>query len=187
MRKGLAAVAVFSSLAVAGCSAGGADSAPPPQQPAPPPAPAGPARTAPAKSLDVADKCSILKSDQLQQLGLDQPPRPFDITGQGVPGCRYQQGQAVSEGGAAVNVGVNPRETMAQFQATHQGKNSQVDIAGYPAVDNVPVRINCVVSMDVSDHGSLSVVSQVGPGGHTDPCQIANQAAQAAVQNLPNA
>lgn len=187
MRKGLAAIAVLSSLAVAGCAGGGSESAPA-QQPGPPPAPAGPVRNAPAKSVDLADKCSILKPEQLKQLGLDQAPRPFDMTGQGVPGCRYQSAKPVGEGGSAVNVGLNPNQTTAQFQASAPGRKKQLTVAGYPAVDSVPVRINCIVSVDVSDRGSLTAVSQVSPGGQmADPCQIANQAAEAAVQNLPNA
>lgn len=184
MRKGLAAVSLVSGLVVAGCSGGGAD--PAPSQPPQPQTPAAPARTAPSKSVELADKCSIITPQQAQQLGVDQPPQQTDQNGNQV--CRYEKGAAGSHGGWTVNVGLRPNETTTQFRMQHQAQKVDTNVGGYPAVNDRVGKYNCLTSVDISDRGSLNIVSQVRPDPQMpDSCQIANQAAEAAVQNLPNA
>lgn len=186
MGKGLVVVAAVVGVALAGCSGGGTDQSPQPQpQSGPPPAPAVPARTAPAKSLDVADKCSLVPAQEARQLGADQPPIPADANGQ--PGCRYRAGMAGS-GGWAVNVAPDATKTMAQFQQNYRSQAKPTTIDGYPAVVVQPVPQNCYIALDVSDHGLLLTGGQARPGGQpADPCQKATEFAQAALKNLPNA
>ena len=184
MGKGLVAVAAVVGLGLAGCSGGG--TAQPPQPQAGPPAPAAPARTVPAKSLDVADKCSLVTAQEAQQLGADQPPIPADANGQ--PGCRYRAGMAGSGGGWAVNVAPDTTKTMAQFQQDYRSQAKPTNIDGYPAVVVQPIPRNCYIAIDVSDHGLLLTGGQARPGGQmADPCQQATQFARAALKKLPNA
>ncbi|MDA3630218.1 DUF3558 domain-containing protein [Saccharopolyspora sp. WRP15-2] len=187
MRKGLAAGAVLASLFLAGCGGQAsppAESADAPTQSAETSTPKS-ARTAPAKSLEVADKCSIVTEQQATALGADQAPRARDSNGQA--GCTYQKGKAGTTGwGAFVAASEGSTfnaEVESRGEATKKG-----EVAGYPTAGYDSGR-GCVLFADVSDQGYLLVnilrTSTDDPG--VDMCQQAEKFAEAAIQNLPNA
>lgn len=185
MRSSLAVSAVLAGFLLAGCGSG-ADGALPEQTgtPAPEPTAEEPARTAPAKSVAVADQCSLLTPDQLSALGFDQQPRARES--QGVPGCQFEAGEPGSPGWGAF-VAADQR-TMQDFLAAGRGA-VQGDLGGYPTaqVDNGS---GCLLSIDVSDSGSLFVNAIVRPGADPEVgsgCDAATRVAEAAIANLPNA
>lgn len=184
MRKGLIVGAAFVSVVLTGCSGGGA--APGPSSTAPPtetPAPPSSSRTGPAKSLQVADACGVLSPEQQQALGISGAPRARESNG--VPGCTFESGDAGSAGGWSAFVAVKPGETMQQF--TERMANEQpATVAGYPAVQIAQNNRNCILSVDVSDQGSV-FVNGISRDESADACEAIKKVAEAAVQNLPNA
>lgn len=183
MRKGLTVGAVFASITLAGCSGGGATSAPPSSAPAPAPAPPSSSRTAPAKSLQVADACSVLTPDQQKAMGVNRPPQARESNG--IPGCSYDSLGAETRSGWNAFVTVTSKWTMQRFAQSKQGAQP-ITVAGYPAVKVEVSPRNCTVVVDVSDQGSVMAY-----GFTRDPavngCDVMQKLAEAAVQNLPNA
>ncbi len=191
MRNGLAIGAVLASVVLAGCGSA-STGAPKPGEPGPgQPAPtqAKSARTAPAKSAEIADKCSIVTEQQWRELGADQQPKQRESNGR--LGCQYQKGAAGTPGWGMF-VAVDNRSTYGELLASGGDTGGQPtktgEIAGYPTA-SFTSDIGCVLLADVSDKGYLIVnggkLSTVDPG--VDLCQQAEKVAQAAVQNLPNA
>lgn len=189
LRKGFAASVVALGLLAAGCGAGaqtpqpttGGQAAPAPTSTA-----AGPKRTGPAKSLTVADKCSLVPQQQWQGLGADQTPRARDSNGQS--GCTYQKGAAGTTGWS-VFVAAAPGTTFQQeVEQRGQPAASGELGGGYPFAE-FPVATGCVLFADVSDQGHL--IANIARNSPDDPgvdlCQQAQKFAQAAVQSLPNA
>ncbi|MBB5152738.1 DUF3558 domain-containing protein [Saccharopolyspora phatthalungensis] len=183
MRKGLAISAVLASLVLAGCSGGSDETGPTTDASAPPSEPTATqsARTAPAKSLDI-DRCSIVSQAQAKQLGADQQPRERDSNG--TPGCNYDLG--TSGAGFMVFLAADKAETMQKFADARRSNVKMIDIGGYPAARVGTNKTNCLLSLDISDKGSLYVNTLV-PSGTPNPCDLSMQFAEAALQNLPNA
>jgi hypothetical protein len=180
VHKGLAAGVVLIALLAAGCGSG--KGAPGPESPAPSaPSPNQPKRSASAKSLQLADKCSVVTSAQAGSLGADQPPRPRDSNGK--PGCDYDQGAASA--GFAVFVAADTSQTMEKFASMRSQSAQHFDLSGYPAARVAVGTTNCLLAVDVSDQGSLYINTLV-PSGNPNPCDLSQKFAQAAVQNLPN-
>lgn len=189
MRKGFAAGVVALGLLAAGCGAGAQTPQPATggqTAPAPTSAAAGPKRTGPAKSLNVADKCSVVTQQQWQGLGADQTPRARDSNGQS--GCTYQKGAAGTTGWSVFISAA--QGTTYQEETGQRGKpaaSGQLD-GGYPFAA-YPVATGCVLFADVSDQGHL--IANTARNSPDDPgvdlCQQAQKFAQAAVQSLPNA
>ncbi|MER5390960.1 DUF3558 domain-containing protein [Saccharopolyspora sp. NPDC002686] len=177
--------AVLASVLLAGCSAGSEGSQSPDTdtsstQTAPSePTPEQSSRTAPVKSLEIGDQCSVLSEAQAQELGADQAPRARESNGR--PGCNYALGQAGTK--FSVFVSVDKTETMKKLAAGKPG-SQPTEVAGYPAVE-VGIKTNCIVSLDISDQGQLFVNSSVS-SGDPNPCDLAKRFAEAAVNNLPN-
>ncbi|WP_170210339.1 DUF3558 domain-containing protein [Saccharopolyspora antimicrobica] len=183
MRKGLAVGAVFAAVLLAGCSGGGnttetTAASTPAEQPSSPPSSA---RTAPAKSLDISDKCGIVAESQWRNLGGDQAPRPREL--EGIAGCGYAAGEAGTDGGWSVFVGTDPNQTFKDFVDSSDAEMTEV--AGYPAAEVGGVPTNCILVLDVSDQGSLAVHT-LARTGNPNPCDLSKQFAEAALQNLPN-
>ncbi|GAA0515289.1 hypothetical protein GCM10011581_49100 [Saccharopolyspora subtropica] len=182
MRKGLAVGAVLASVLLAGCSGGG-DVTPSAGTSTPTePTTSQSARTAPAKSLDVADRCSIVTSDQARQLGADQSPRERESNGK--PGCNYDLGR--SGGGFMVFVAADKSQTMQKFADARKSSVQMIDISGYPTAQVAVDEASCILALDVSDEGSLYVNGLV-PSGSPNPCDLSRQFAEAALTNLPDA
>ncbi|KAA5832103.1 DUF3558 domain-containing protein [Saccharopolyspora hirsuta] len=187
LRKGLAASAVLASVLLAGCSGGSGEPVPTgtgtPQEQVTSEAPATQsARTAPAKSLEIGDRCAIISEAQVKELGADQAPRERESNGK--PGCSYGRGTAGVD--ATVFVAVDKSSTMQKYAESATKEPEKSEIAGYPAVQVSLVETNCTLVLDVSDQGSLfvnTVVSSADP----NPCELSKRFAEAALQNLPNA
>ncbi|WP_168584550.1 DUF3558 domain-containing protein [Saccharopolyspora sp. ASAGF58] len=188
MRKSLAAGAVLASLFLAGCSAGGGSTPPSTgdataTQATESSKPAS-ARTAPAKSLDVTDSCSLVTEQQAKALGVDQPLKVRDEDG--LVGCDYQRGEAGALGwGAHVAIG---KTTFSYEVDSRDEATKMTDIEGYPLAE-YDSGLGCVLFADVSDSGHLMVnilrTSPDDPG--IDMCQQAEKFAEAAIKNFPNA
>lgn len=184
MRKGLAAGAVLASFVLAGCSGSGGATDPGTSAPVEPPAPeTSSARAAPAKALDLPDACAVVTAEQAQSLGADQAPRPNEM--HGTAGCSYQAGEAGSNGGWSAFVSADKSQTLQDFTAGMDGVEN-VDVAGYPAAQIGTNATNCILVLDVSDQGSLSIET-LARTGTPNPCELSKKVAEAAVQNLPNA
>ncbi|MEU6261612.1 DUF3558 domain-containing protein [Saccharopolyspora shandongensis] len=184
MRKGLAASAVLVGLLLAGCS-GGARETPPTTDASVPTSEstsAQSARSGPAKSLDLGDRCSIVSESQAKELGADQQPRERESNG--TPGCNYDLG--TSGAGFMVFVAVDKTETMPQFADARRSSVQMIDIGGYPAAQVGTNKTNCLLSLDVSSQGSLYINTLV-PSGNQNPCDLSKRFAEAALKNLPNA
>lgn len=185
MRKGLAVVAAVACLAVAGCSGGDEETPPQSAQPPVPRQPAKEIRKGPEKNVNVTDQCSVLPPDKAQQLGYDQPPQPRNSAG--VNGCQYNAKEPGSHDGWGTFAAVDP-QTMQQYAArSPQGKSDEV--GGFPA-HVVDRGSSCLLWVDVSDHGSVFSHSIIRPGGSDKKraCEdVAEPAAEAMIQNLPNA
>lgn len=185
MRRGLVAVVALAGLALAGCSGGGEETPPQSAQPPAPPQPAKEIRKAPAKNVNVTDQCAVLPPDKAQQLGYDQPPRARNSAG--VNGCQYSAKQPGSPGGWGTFAAVDPQPMQQYAQRTPQGKSDEV--AGFPA-HVVDRGSSCLLWVDVSDHGSVFSHSIIRPGENDKKraCEdVAKPAAEAMIQNLPNA
>ncbi|MEV0054190.1 DUF3558 domain-containing protein [Saccharopolyspora shandongensis] len=183
LRKGLAVSAVLASVLLAGCSGGGGGTTPPTAtSAASEPTTSQSARTAPAKSLDVADRCSIVSQDQAKQLGADQEPRERESNGK--PGCNYDLG--TSGGGFMVFVAADKKQTMQKFADSRKSSVEMTEVGGYPAAQVLVDKSSCLLALDVSDQGSLYVNGLV-PSGSLNPCDLSKQFAEAAIKNLPNA
>ncbi|WP_245761718.1 DUF3558 domain-containing protein [Saccharopolyspora shandongensis] len=183
VRKRLAVGAVLASMLLAGCSGGPTE---PPRTTSTGSAPSEPTvtqsnRSAQAKSLDVADQCSIVTEPQAKSLGADQPPETSDSNGKA--GCDYLQGK--SGGGFIVFVSADKSQTMQKFADARKSSVQMIDISGYPTAQ-VGNKTNCLLALDVSDQGSL-YVNTVAPSGNPNPCDLSKQFAEAALKNLPNA
>lgn len=183
MRKGLTASVVFASVVLAGCSGGGASTEPPSSAPAEPPAPPSSSRTAPAKSLQVADPCGVLTPEQQQSLGVNSPPEPDQEEGQ--PGCAYLAGDAGTQSGWNVFVSVTNKQTLQQFVEQHTTAQPTT-VAGYPAANTVINNRNCTVAVDVSDQGSV-IVNGLSRDPAVSGCDAVKKVAEVVVPNLPNA
>ncbi|WP_233576123.1 DUF3558 domain-containing protein [Saccharopolyspora rhizosphaerae] len=169
---------------LAGCSSSGGATDPGTTAPAEPPAPESTsARTAPAKSLDVPDACSVVTAEQANALGADQAPRPNDL--HGTAGCNYQAGEAGTNGGWSAFVAADKSQTLQDFSAGMTDVQN-VEVAGYPAGQIGTNPTNCILVLDVSDEGSL-LIETLSRTGTPNPCDISKQVAEAAVQNLPSA
>ncbi|MFC7343773.1 DUF3558 domain-containing protein [Saccharopolyspora griseoalba] len=186
-RKALVAgVAVLGSVAAA---CGGT----PEESPAPPPqggaeTSAGEpssARSAPAKSIDVADKCSIVSEQQWRQLGAVLPPR--ERVSNGNPGCQYQASEAGTTGWG-VFVAAADDGTYSDQLAMNEEPTATADIDGYPTAI-FKESSGCIIYSDVADQGYLLVnILQTSPDDPgVDLCQKGQDFAKAAIQNLPNA
>jgi hypothetical protein len=185
LRNGLVLSTVLVSVVLAGCGSG-AGTAPEPSTSGgeTPPAEttsAYPPRTGPVKSLDVSDQCSLVKPDQATSLGADQPQEPTQSSGK--TGCDHIKGEA--GGGFMVFVSADKSETMQKFADARKSKVQMSDIAGYPAAEIGDDR-NCLLSVDVSDHGQLFFNTLVSDG-QSVPCDLTKRFAEVALQNLPNA
>jgi hypothetical protein len=183
LRKGLTVGAVFVSVVLAGCSGGGATTEPPSSAPAESPAPPSSSRTAPAKSLQVADKCSVLTAEQQQSLGISSAPQPDETDG--MQGCLYVAGEAGTETGWNAFVYVTTKQTMQQFAEVRPGAQPTT-VAGYPAVNTVVNNRNCTVAVDVSDQGSV-IVNGLSRDPAVNGCDVLKRVAEVVVPNLPNA
>lgn len=183
MRKGLTIGAVFASVLLAGCSGGGASTEPPTDTPSETTAPPSSARTAPAKALQVADACSVLTPEQQQALEANEPPRARESNG--VPGCTFEDGGESAADGWTAFVAVKADQTMQQFTEA-QTNEQPTDVAGYPAMQIGTNNRNCMVSVDVSDQGSV-FVNGLSRNEAVNGCDITKKVAEAVVQNLPNA
>jgi hypothetical protein len=185
LRKGLAASAVLVGLLVAGCGSGTGQPSPGTTGAPPPPASSDnqPKRNAPAKSLQVANKCAIVSDAQSRALGADQPPAEEESNGK--QGCTYQLGKAGSPTGWGVFVAADPTKPLAKFVAERPSQAKRLEVAGYPAAEVKVGQSNCLLALDVADQGSLFVNSLTR--GNFDACQQAQKLAEAAVKNLPNA
>lgn len=183
MRKGLTVGAVFASVVLAGCSGGGATTEPPSSAPAEPPAPPSSSRTAPAKSLQVADACGVLTPEQQQTLGANEPPQARESNG--MPGCSFVAGQSGTTSGWNAFVAVTNTQTFQQFMQTKPGAEP-ITVGGYPAAKAAASNRNCTVSVDVADQGSLLVYG-LSRDEAVNGCDVMQKVAEAVVQNLPNA
>lgn len=182
MRKGLIAGAVFACAALAGCSGGGAT--PEPSTSAPEaPAPPSSSRTAPAKSLQVADQCGVLTPEQLQSLGVSIPPAPDET--QGMAGCSFVSGAAGSDTGWNAFVTVTTKQTMQQFTEMH-ATAQPTTVGEYPAANTQINNRNCTVAVDVSDQGSV-IVNGLSRDPAVNGCDAMKKVAETVVPNLPNA
>jgi hypothetical protein len=183
--KGLAASAVLVGLLAAGCASGNGQPLPTTGA-APPPAPTAdqPKRTAPAKSLQLADKCSIVSEQQWRALGADQPPRARNSNGQ--DGCNYGKGKFGTTGWSIFVAAAGG--TTFQQEAAQRGQPTKASIvAGYPVAE-YSTGNGCVLFADISDQGHLiaNIINNSTDNPGVDLCQQAEKFAQAAVQNLPN-
>ncbi|MBQ0926545.1 DUF3558 domain-containing protein [Saccharopolyspora endophytica] len=183
MRKGLAIGSVLASFVLAGCSGNGGTTETPSSAPAESPAPPSSSRQAPAKSVQLADQCMSLPQDQHQALGITMPPQPRESNGK--PGCTYVSGQAGSDQGWNAFVTVTTTETMQGFTET-TANVVPAEVAGYPAAQSGNEGRNCMVSVDVSDQGSV-FVNAISRVQNVNACDVGKQIAGAVVQNLPNA
>lgn len=185
MRKGLAVVATVASLGLAGCSGGPESGQAPPAPPAPP-QPAKAVRQGPTKNINVTDQCSVIPPDKAKQLGYDRPPYPRNSAG--MNGCQYDAQEAGSPEGWGTFTAVIPQPMQEWAQRTPKGKPDVV--AGYPA-HAIDDGASCMIWVDVSDHGSVFAHTITRPGtqrAKTEPCRdVAKPAAEAMIQNLPNA
>lgn len=182
LRKGLALSAVAVSLLLGGCSgAESRESQPEAPAPAVPPetTAARSARTAPAKSLDLAEPCVVVSQSQAQKLGADQVPKVRESNDK--IGCDYLQGEA--GGGFMVFVSADKSETMQKFADMRSSNVQMTEIGGYPTAQ-IGDDTNCLLSLDVSDHGHLFLNTLVSDG-EGDPCGLSRQFAELALQNLP--
>ncbi len=183
MRKGLTLGAILGGVLLAGCSGGGAAPEPPSSAPVEPPAPPSSSRTAPAKQLQVADACGVLTPEQQQAIGVNEPPRARESNG--VPGCTFEDGGDNATDGWSAFAAVKQGETLQQF--TERMANEQpATVAGYPAVQIASGNRNCIVSVDVSDQGSV-FVNGISRNEAVNGCDVMKKVAEAVVQNLPNA
>ncbi|MGP4020023.1 DUF3558 family protein [Saccharopolyspora sp. 5N708] len=176
MGKGLAAGAIAAGLLLAGCSSGAAPDDPPPT---------GSARTATAKSIAVADPCTLLSADQATSLGLDQQPKPGAADGKA--GCQYEAGTPGGPGWSAF-VAADPQRTFPQFIGAELGAD-RLDLGGYPTA-KVNGASGCTFVVDVADTGSLLVTALVRSGAPIEvggSCDAAQRVTEAALQNLPAA
>ncbi|MCI2423919.1 DUF3558 domain-containing protein [Saccharopolyspora sp. K220] len=176
MRNELAACVIAAGLLLAGCSTGETSADPPPNDSA---------RTAAAKSLDVADRCSLLAEDQARALGLDQAPKPGNTNGKA--GCQYEAGTPGGPGWSAF-VAADTQRTFLQFIGAELG-SQRLDLGGYPTA-KVNNASGCTFVVDVADTGSLLVTALVRSGAPIEvgtSCDAAKRVAEAAIQNLPAA
>ncbi|SDJ95843.1 Protein of unknown function [Actinopolyspora mzabensis] len=144
-----------------------------------------PERTAPAKSLDIADPCTVITKQQALKLGTDRTPYPR--TSEGQQGCSYQKGKAGSNSGWRVFVAPDFERTISEAIETHPG-GEKTEINNYPAYAANISGIGCYIAVDVAEDGFLLVNGQVRPGeNRPDPCPIFTKFAEAAIKNLPEA
>lgn len=122
-----------------------------------------------------------MTTEQARSIGADQPPRERESNG--VPGCNYDLGETGK--GFMVFVAVDSSETMQEFAAKRSSSVEMIDVAGYPTAEVGTTDINCMLSLDISDKGSLLIntVAREGP----DSCEVSKKFAEAAVKNLPDA
>jgi hypothetical protein len=143
------------------------------------------ARSAPAKSIDVADKCSIVTEQQWRGLGSVLPPR--ERVSNGNPGCQYQASEAGTTGWGAFVAAANDG-TYGDQLAMNEAPTATAELDGYPAAI-FKESSGCIIYADVADQGYLFVnilqTSPEDPG--VDLCQKGQDFAKAAIQNLPNA
>ncbi|GAA0515332.1 hypothetical protein GCM10011581_49150 [Saccharopolyspora subtropica] len=137
-------------------------------------------RTQPAKSLELPDKCAIVTEAQWRAMGADQAPRPDELSG--TSGCRYQAGEAGTEGGWSVFVAADVKQTFRQFVDGYNNVE-MTEVSGYRAGQIGTNQTNCILVVDVSDEGSLSI-DTLSRTGDPHPCALSKQFAEAALQNL---
>lgn len=182
VRKGLAVSAVLISVLVAACGGGAETPAHPVEtNRSAEPTPSQSARTAPAKSLEVSDQCSLVTQAEAESLGADQAAKPGESNGK--QGCDYMKGE--SGGGFIMFVAADKARTMQKFADERKSKAQMIDVGGYPAAQVEVDQASCLLAVDVSDQGSLFINSLV-PHGDPKPCDLAKQFAESAIQNLPN-
>ncbi|SFD98609.1 Protein of unknown function [Actinopolyspora alba] len=144
-----------------------------------------PERTAPAKSLDLSDPCTIVTKQQATKLGVDQPLREDKSAGNS--GCYYKKGEAGSDSGWGAFIAPDFERTISEAIETHPG-GEKTEIRDYPAYAANVSGIGCYIAVDVAEDGFLLVNGQVRPAeNRPDPCPIFTEFAEAAIKNLPNA
>ncbi|GAA0515341.1 hypothetical protein GCM10011581_49160 [Saccharopolyspora subtropica] len=161
MPRRLAIGVVLTGLLLGGCSSQAAEQ---------------PARTAPAKSLDV-NACHLLTPTQRHTLGLDQPPKPEG------PTCHFE-----ASANWAASVAVDTQRPFAAFTAA-QPRAQRLDLAGYPAA-KVNNAHGCTIVVDVADEGTLRVEALVRQGAPTavgTSCDAARRITEATLHTLPTA
>ncbi|WP_157734706.1 DUF3558 family protein [Actinopolyspora erythraea] len=143
-----------------------------------------PERTAPAKSLDLADPCAIITRQQATELGVNQPLENANSNGK--EGCRYQKGNPGTESGWYVFVAADTKRTAQEFSSRSPG-GQITNIAGYHAyqVDDGGA---CMIAVDVSNQGSIFIngITRLQEN-RTAACPISTEFAEAAIKNLPEA
>ncbi len=182
VRKTIVASMSVLALACSGCGSDGAETAPEaaPEGPAPSQE-QGPERSAPAKSVELADNCAIVTEDQASSLGTDQPPEPRQSND--IPGCSYNFGETAEW---YAFVAIDRSKNFDQFVETSLRPPEFSDLAGYPMAQ---VQINergCLTSVDISDEAALWVNTLISDGSR-DTCETGAQFAGAALQNLQDA
>lgn len=183
MRKRLIGV-LLAGLVVAGCGSSG--SAPEAGAPAPQPVDDAPKsdRKAPAKTTDIADKCSVLTQQQQQELGTTRPPEETESNGR--QGCAYQHGKAGAPGWNAF-IAVHDKSSFAKEVKRHSDLERS-ELVGYP-IAKYEENTGCVLYADVADKGFM--ITNVGENSATrsglDICQQAEKVTEMALQNIPNA
>ncbi|QGK69684.1 DUF3558 domain-containing protein [Allosaccharopolyspora coralli] len=174
------AIVAASLLLVAGCS-GGATTEPPPSPP--PTTNEAPVRSAPAKSIEVPDRCSVVTEPQWRQLGATDSPREREVgEGEGIVGCDYSRLNETDDWQVFVSAVPKPLPELAERTSLRE----PLDFSGYPAMKRSSGDVDCIIAFDVADGGTLLVQSQVLEGS-ADPCQLTSGFAEAALSNLPDA
>ncbi|ASU78711.1 DUF3558 domain-containing protein [Actinopolyspora erythraea] len=143
-----------------------------------------PERTAPAKSLDLADPCTIITKQQQNNLGASQPPEKTSINEK--IGCKYQKGDSGAKDGWFVFISVDPKRTAEEF-VSKRPTGQEINISGYPAykLKNFP---NCQIVVDIANSGSLFINGGIRfQESRPDPCPIFTEFAETAVENLSEA
>ncbi|WP_170837345.1 DUF3558 family protein [Actinopolyspora xinjiangensis] len=141
-----------------------------------------PERTAPAKSLDLADPCTIITQQQATKLGVNQPTEAR--TSNGKEGCDYQKGKAGSDNGWVMFAAADPNRTTQEF-ADKRPSGKITEVADYPAyqVENYH---GCLLAVDVTASGSLFINGVTRLQTRPEACSVATEFAETAVENLPN-
>ncbi|SDP29649.1 Protein of unknown function [Actinopolyspora xinjiangensis] len=142
-----------------------------------------PERTAPAKSLDLADPCTIITQQQATKLGVNQPLERKELNSK--QGCDYKNGKSGADGGWAMFVAADPSRTAQEF-ASKRPSGESTKIAGYPAYE-LEKQYGCLIAVDVANSGSLFVNGSIRLQTRPEACSVTTEFAEAALKNLPEA
>ncbi|NHD15560.1 MULTISPECIES: DUF3558 domain-containing protein [Actinopolyspora] len=142
-----------------------------------------PERTAPAKSLKLDNPCSIITQQQQNEFGVNRTPQ--EETSNGKRGCKYERGDAGSNGGWYAFVAADPNRTAQEFGASNTNVDV-VDIGEYSAYQSDDGSA-CMIAVDVAESGSVFVngITRLQEN-RPDACPLFTKFAEAAVQNLEN-